>query len=74
MGPLVTRRVSTGLQRAHGAAVGALGGLNLSRAPIRHSRVIPQALTRPVVPKRSPDGIPTSADIARRDLTSLDQG
>ena len=53
------RRVPTGLPAARGAAVGALGGPYLSRAPIRDSRVIRQALTGAVVPHRGSDGNPT---------------
>ena len=61
-GPTVppgVRRVPTAFPAARGAAVGALGGPYLSRAPIRDSRVTCGSLSGPVVPNRGSDGNPT---------------
>ena len=53
----------------------ALEGPYLSRVPIRHNRVICGDSSGPIVPNQDPDkttSTPTSADMARWDLTNPD--
>ena len=67
------RRVPTRPLVACGAAVWALEGPYLSRAPIRDSRVNHGSLSGPVVPNRGSDGNPTNPDISRFGPTGRDE-